>query len=190
MFALGTPEPVTRTLIPARGDLPAVTVDFNPQPSPISLRMARRAVAAIFRDGLPDAEERAADAFTAAIVRHNILAWSGIGNGPGQPVEPTHDREILDADGKVTGVERGTISAFLAEPRLLEAADREYVLPWAMADAEKNGFAPSPNGISAGATPARDTASSPAMPDASADAPPAPTSSEKPARTRAKRSGG
>ncbi|MET0373923.1 MAG: hypothetical protein ABW128_06655 [Rhizorhabdus sp.] len=189
MFALGNPDPVERELIPARGELPAVRVTFNAQPSPLSLRMARKAAAAVYREGRDNPDERAGDAFGAEIVRYNILAWSGIGTGPDQPVEPTHDREILDEKGDVTSIERGTISAFIAEARLMEAADREYVLPWALADAEKNGFAPSLNGISAGATAVPDTASLPAKPDVSADAAPAPTKSTRRGRTKARPSG-
>ncbi len=189
MFALGNPAPVERELIPARGDLPAVKVTFNAQPSPLSLRMARKAAAAVYREGRDNADERAGDAFSAEIIRHNIVSWSGIGSGPDQPVEPTHDREILDDKGNVTGIEHGTISAFLAEPRLNEAADREYVLPWALLDAEKNGYAPSSNGTSAGAMPVPDTATSPAMQNGAGDAAPAPTKRAKPARTKAKPSG-
>ncbi|SEM62874.1 hypothetical protein SAMN05192583_0890 [Sphingomonas gellani] len=195
-YALGSPVPVTKTLVDAAGDRPAVTVTFNAQPSPLSLRAARRAVATILRDGQPNVAERAGDAFTAEIIRHNILAWTGIVGADLAPIEPTHDRDLTDAEGKVTGVEPGSISAFLTEPRLVEAADREYVLPWSERDAEKNGFAPSLNGTSAGATPGQGTATSPAKRGRKGAAGtktqasrPARTKSTKPGRTRASVSG-
>jgi hypothetical protein len=146
--------------------------------------------------GQMDVQERAGDAFTAAIIRHNLLAWTGIGGDEGDSVlEPTPDREIRDLEGNVTGIELGTISRFLAEPRLVEAADREYVLPWTQVDAEKNGSSPSPAGTSAGATPEPDTATSSVTPAGSADAATKKTvrrvrtKSTKPRRTKAKPSG-
>ncbi len=195
MFALTKPAPAAHELIPAVGDRPAVKVTFPAQPTLLALRAGRRAVAEALRAGGPDANERAADAFTEALIRHSILSWEGIGDEAGEPVEPTPDVDILDEAGVRIGVEPGTISAFLAEPRLVEAADEKWVLPWTMLDAEKNGWSLSPNGISAGATPAVDTASSPVKPDVSDDAttttaaPAAPTTGTKPAPKRAKQSG-
>ncbi|MBW6524419.1 hypothetical protein KZ810_13000 [Sphingomonas sp. RHCKR47] len=192
MFALCNAKPVEHELIPAIGDNPPVKVTFPAQPSLLSLRAARRATVEALRGGGAEAEERAADAFTTTLIRHNIVSWSGIGDADGKPVEPTQDVEHRDVDGNVTSVEPGTISMFLAEPRLVEAADQLWVLPWAMADAEKNGLSLSPNGTSAGATQEADTASSSATPESSADAEttpadqPAPTSDTKRARKRAK----
>lgn len=158
VWSLGSAKPLEKELIPAIDDRPAVMVTFNPQPSPLSLRAARRAIRVQMLIGGQDAEERAADAFTREVIRHNIISWSGIGDENGQPVQPTMDREIHDLDGRVIDVELGTISAFLAEPRLVEAADREYVMPWALADAEKNGLSLSLAGTSARATQEPDTA--------------------------------
>lgn len=179
-YRLGSAAPVTVLLIAAAGDRPAVSATFNPQPSPLSLRAGRAAVAAVLRDGLPNGMERAGDAFTHELIRHNIRAWEGIGDESDAPIEPTHDREIRDVDGNLLGVELGTISAFLAEPRLVEAADREWLSPWVQRDAEKNGFAPSPSGTSEGATPEGDTASLSAKPDSTDGA-----ETTKPARRRA-----
>ena len=196
MFALKkSVAPVTVTLIEQIGDRPTVTVTFPPLPSLLSLRAARRAVLEQLRAGGPLADERAADAFTTTLIRHNILSWSGIGDEHDQPIEPTHDVEIRDVDGNVTGTEQGTISAFLAEPRFVERSDQEWVLPWAMADAEKNGLSLSPNGTSVGAMQEAGTASSSATPGGSADAamtqaiPPAPTSATKRRRKKAKQPG-
>lgn len=193
-YALTGSTPVEHELIPAIGNRPPVRVTFNAQPSLLSIRAGRRAALAVLRQGGPDVEERAGDAFTAAILRHNILSWSGIGKD-GEPVEPTPDAEILDADGKVIGATPGTISDFLAEPRLVEAADQKYVLPWSQADAEKNGWSPSPNGTSAGATQEGNTAGSPATQADSGDAgtitvaPPVPTKPRKRKPRPAKPSG-
>ncbi|WP_267395581.1 MULTISPECIES: hypothetical protein [unclassified Sphingomonas] len=195
-YQLGSPKPVTKELIPASGDRPAVTITLNAQPSPLSLRAARRAVLEEYQKGGIDAQERAGDAFSAAILRHNILSWSGIGDENDQPVEPTPDVEQRDDDGNVVAIEPGTISSFLAEPRLVERADEEYVIPWAKLDAEKNGLSLSPPGTSAGATQGDGTATSSVKPESTDDAgtttaaPPVNTKSTKPKRTKAKPSGG
>ncbi len=194
-YLLGSAAPIVVTLIAAAGDRPAVTATFNAQPSPLSLRAARRAAIAEMQKGEMDVLERAGDAFTAAIIRHNLIGWTGIGGDEGdQVIEPTPDREIRDVEGKVTGIELGTISRFLAEPRLVEAADREYVLPWTKVDAEKNGLSLSPAGTSAGATPEPGTATSSVTPAGSADATTktvrrARTKSTKRRQTKAKPSG-
>jgi hypothetical protein len=188
MFQLAAkPGPVWEELIPAIGDRPAVRVLFAPV-SAKALRHARKAVAEILRGDAPDKMDDAGDAFTAALIRAGILDWEGIGNEQDEPIKPTPDYEILDpASGEVVGIEPGTISAFLAEPRLVEAADRKYVLPWTRADAEKNGSAPSPSGTSA--TAGSDTASLPAKPESEGAAPDASTKPKRPRRTKAKPSG-
>lgn len=195
VWSLGSAKPVEKELIPAIDDRPPVKVTFNAQPSPLSLRAARRAIRIQMLIGGQDAEERAADAFTREVIRHNIISWSGIGGEDGEPVQPTMDRDTLDLDGKVVDVEMGTISAFLTEPRLVEAADREYVMPWALADAEKNGLSLSLAGTSARATQEPDTANRSARRAAKAGARTktagrrAPTKSTKPRATKAKLSG-
>ncbi len=189
MYQLASAEPTPIELMPAQGDRPAVTATFAPQPSPLSLRAARRAAAAEMRNGGPEAEERAGDAFSAAVIRHNLRAWTGIGGADGEPVEPTPDREIRNEADEVTGVEPGTISAFLADPRLFEAADEKYVLPWVLKDAEGNGLSASPSGTGEAGTQADDIASSSATPGGPDDAASAPTKSKKRGRTPARRSG-
>jgi hypothetical protein len=194
MYQLASkPGPEWKELIPAIGDRPAVRVLFAPV-GPKALRQARAAVGAVYRASggtSPDVIDDAGDAFSAALIRAGILDWEGIGDENDQPVKPTHDREVRDPEtGEVLEIQPGTITAFLAEPRLVEAADREYVLPWTHTDAEKNGFALSLNGISAGATEDSDTATSPAQQEPKVAAKPAPTSSTNRKRMRAKRSGG
>lgn len=181
MYALSKkPEPEWKTLIPANGDTPAVRVLFAPVGAK-ALRLARRAVAEVLRSGVADANEMAGDAFTEAMLRAGMLEWDGIGDDDRNPIQPTPDVDIFDGEGNVVGVTPGTVSAFLAEPRLVEAADREYVLPWARRDAEKNGYALSRSGTSAGATPEPGTASSPAKAAKTDDA-----GMKKPARPRAR----
>lgn len=181
MYALSKkPEPEWKTLIPENGDVPAVRVLFAPVGTR-ALRLARRAVAEVLRSGVSDANEAAGDAFTEAMLRAGMLEWDGIGDDDKNPLQPTPDVEIRDDEGEIVRIEPGTVSAFLAEPRLVEAADREYVLPWARRDAEKNGYAPSLSGTSAGATPAPDTASSPAKPAKTGGA-----VTKKPTRQRAR----
>jgi len=189
------PEPEWKTLIPAQDGRPAVRVLFAPVGAK-ALRLARRAVADVIRSGLADTNEVAGDAFTEAMVRAGMLEWEGIVDDDGNPLQPTPDIETFDDEGNVTGIEYGTVSAFLSEPRLVEASDREYVLPWARRDAEKNGYAPSLNGTSAGAMPEPNTASSAVTPEKTAVAatkrrarPSATTKSTRRKPTRAKKSG-
>jgi len=183
MYALAKPAPVTKELIPARGERPAVKVTFNPQPSPLSLRIARRAAAEVLRAGGANVDERAGDAFSGAVIRHNIIGWEGIGDENDQPIEPTPDVEHRNEDGAIVRIEPGTISAFLAEPRLFDAADREYVLPWAQLDAEKNGYAPGPSGTGLGEMPAPGTVETFAAPAPTAAAKPTAQRGRKGART-------
>lgn len=169
MFALSSrPGPAWATLIPARDDAPAVRVLFAPV-SAKALRRARSAVADVLRAAgnriTDDATDDAGDAFTAALIRHGIRDWEGIVDESGVAIEPTPDREVYAEDGALLRVEAGTITAFLQEPRLVEAADREYVLPWTRADAEKNGLSTSANGTSEVETQAPDIASSAATQD-------------------------
>lgn len=189
------PEPEWKTLIPAQDGRPAVRVLFAPVGAK-SLRLARRAVAEVIRSGVADTNEVAGDAFTEAMLRAGMLEWEGIVDDDGNPLQPTPDIETFDDEGNVTGVEYGTVSAFLSEPRLVEASDREYVLPWARRDAEKNGYAPSLSGTSAGAMPEPNIASSAVTPEKTAVAatkrrarPSATTKSTRRKPTRAKKSG-
>lgn len=197
LFALEKQEPRWIELLPARGKKPPVEVLFPPQPGAKALRKAREAAREVLRRGGSDAMMDAGEAFSMAMIRYSILDWRGIGDEREQPVAPTHDVEIVDPEtGAVIEVKPGTISAFLAEPRLYEAADRVFVVPWAQRDAEKNGLAPSPAGTSAGAMPGGDTANSPARRRKTAAAgtkkparQPAPTKKTPAKRTKVKPSG-
>ena len=188
MFALEKQEPRWEELIPARGDHPPVKVLFPPQPSEKALRKARDATRAVLGAGGSDAMMDAGDAFSREIIRWSILDWSGIGLDDDEPVAPTHDTEVDDGAGNVTIV-AGTITAFLAEPRLVEAADRAFVIPWTRRDAEKNGYALSSGGTSGRATQGEGTASLPARRPRRAGAKSARTSSKPRRPTKAKPSG-
>jgi len=91
------------------------------------------AVRALATDACND--ERAA-VFAGALARRAIVDWDGVG----------------DADGKVLEVSPEGIDALMALYPIFEAFNLLYSAPGLFLDAEKNGFAPLPNGPSAGAT--------------------------------------
>ena len=74
--------------------------------------------------------------FAAALARHAIVDWEGVG----------------DADGSVIAVSPEGIDALLSLWPIFEAFNLHYVSRGMLLDAEKNGFAPSPTGTSVGAT--------------------------------------
>ena len=74
--------------------------------------------------------------FAAALARRAVIAWEGVG----------------DSDGAVIAVTPEGIDALLSLWPIFEAFNLLYVSRGMLLDAEKNGFAPSPTGTSAGAT--------------------------------------
>ncbi|MTW18353.1 hypothetical protein GJ689_19305 [Rhodoplanes serenus] len=92
------------------------------------------------RESLPEdgsiAGHAAAVALVKAIARIGIRDWEGVGDTDGIPVPPTPER----------------IDALLDLPPLYDAFERDHVGPALLLADEKNAFAPSPNGTSAGAT--------------------------------------
>ena len=74
--------------------------------------------------------------FAAALARRAIIDWEGVG----------------DADGNVLEITPEGIDALLSLWPIFEAFNLLYVSRGMLLDAEKNGFAPSPTGTSAGAT--------------------------------------
>ena len=92
----------------------------------------------------PAVQDLAADAnndtraavFAAALARRAVLAWDGVG----------------DANGAVIAVTPEGIDALLSLWPIFEAFNVHYVSRGMLLDTEKNGFAPSPTGTSAGAT--------------------------------------
>ena len=85
-------------------------------------------------DGTSD-EERAL-IFAKALVRRAVLAWDGVG----------------DADGKVIAPSPEAIDALLDIWPIFEAFQLIYVSKGLLLEQEKNVSAPSPTGVSAGAT--------------------------------------
>lgn len=82
------------------------------------------------------ATEEAALAMAKALARRAILAWEGIGDADGTPIEPSPE----------------AIDALLDIWPAFEAFQTQYVAKALLLDAEKNGSAPLPTGPSVGAT--------------------------------------
>lgn len=80
-------------------------------------------------------EERAV-AFAKALARRAVLAWDGIGDADGKPIDPSAD----------------AIDALLDIWPIFETFQLTYVSKGLLLEQEKNASAPSPNGPSAGAT--------------------------------------
>jgi len=134
----------------ATDGLPAVRVRFVPI-GRIALRNARRAAAASIGNQLPedddatlpqDLVEQAGDVLSESLLMSGIDAWEGVGDADGNPVDVTPD----------------LLRIFLADPLRFERLDEAYVRPFVLKELEKNVLSPSPNGISAGETPAPATA--------------------------------
>lgn len=70
------------------------------------------------------------------VARRVIMDWSGIGDLDGAPIPPSP----------------GAISALLDRNDAWEAFNEQVFAPWYLLSAEKNGFAPSPDGTGARAT--------------------------------------
>ena len=105
-------------------------------PLTTALMVSARADPAI--EALPDgaSQEDLALAMAKSVARRAVLDWEGVGDNAGNslPVSP---------DG---------IDALLEVWPVFEAFQTQYVARGLILDAEKNGFAPSPTGPSAGAT--------------------------------------
>jgi len=78
------------------------------------------------------ADEDRALVFAKAIARRALLAWEGVGDADGEPVEPTFEG----------------IDALLDIYPVFEAFQLKYVNKGLLLDAEKNGSEPSPSGTS------------------------------------------
>lgn len=114
--------------------IPGVRVRLRPLTT--ALMVAARGDPAIA--DLPEgvATEEAALAMAKALARRAILAWEGIGDADGNPLEPSPE----------------AIDALLDIWPAFEAFQTHYVAKALLLDAEKNGSAPLPTGPSAGAT--------------------------------------
>ena len=105
-------------------------------PLTTALMVSARADMAI--ESLPEAAttEELALAMAKAVARRAILDWEGVG----------------DEDGNVVAVTPEGIDALLEIWPVFEAFQTGYVAKGLILDAEKNAFAPSPSGPSAGAS--------------------------------------
>lgn len=105
-------------------------------PLTTALMVSARADPAI--EALPDTatQEELALAMAKAVARHAVLDWEGVGDDAGDAV-------LVTPEG---------INALLEIWPVFEAFQTQYVAKGLILDAEKNVSAPSPTGLSAGAT--------------------------------------
>mgnify|MGYP006057965991 CR=1 FL=1 len=113
---------------------PGVRVQLRPLTT--ALMVATRSDPAV--EGVPEdaSDEERAVAFAKALARRAVLAWDGIGDADGKPIDPSPE----------------AIDALLDVWPVFEAFQTQYVAKGLILDAEKNVSAPLPNGPSAGAT--------------------------------------
>ncbi|MDI3470372.1 MAG: hypothetical protein OJF62_002435 [Pseudolabrys sp.] len=104
-----------------RDIVPGVRVQFRPI-NVAAILLARTAAADVLRAGGEDAMVKAGVAFTSSLAHSGIVAWEGVGDADGNPVEPTKE----------------TIDAALELWPVFDAIDRLYVGPALIQDAEKN----------------------------------------------------
>ena len=111
-------------------------VRLSVAPLTTALMVASRSDAVV--EALPDnaSNEERALVFAKALARRAVLAWDGIGDADGNPIEPSPE----------------AIDALLEVWPIFEAFQAIYVSKGLLLDAEKNVSAPSPTGTSAGAT--------------------------------------
>ncbi len=102
--------------------LPGVRVQVRPV-SVTAMLLARAAAGEALKNGgeRDDATIKAGEAFTRSLARSGIVAWEGIGDAEGVPVEPSPER----------------IEQLLEHWPAFDAIDRFYVAPALTQDAEK-----------------------------------------------------
>lgn len=113
---------------------PGVRVQLRPLTT--ALMVATRSDPAV--ESVPEdaSDEERAVAFAKALARLAVLAWEGIGDADGNPMDPSPD----------------SIDALMDIWPIFEAFQLTYVSKGLLLDQEKNVSALSPNGPSAGAT--------------------------------------
>ena len=104
--------------------LPGVRLQVRPV-SVASMLLARAAAGDALREAgeRDDGTVRAGEAFTRAFARSVIVAWDGVGDAEGEPVEPSPER----------------VDLLLDHWPAFDAFDRLYVGPALAQDVEKNG---------------------------------------------------
>ena len=105
-------------------------------PLTTALMVATRSDPAVQSLDADSSNDTRAAVFAAALARRAIVDWDGVG----------------DADGAIITVTPDGIDVLLSLWPIFEAFNLLYVSRGMLLDAEKNGFAPSPTGTSAGAT--------------------------------------
>ncbi len=123
-----TPEPRWHDLAPG------VRVQLRPLTT--ALMVAARSDAVV--ETLPEtaSDEERALVFARALARRAVLAWEGVGDAEGNPIEPSPE----------------AIDALLDIWPIFEAFQLSYVSKGLLLEQEKNASAPSPTGSTAGAT--------------------------------------
>ena len=113
---------------------PGVRVQLRPLTT--ALMVATRSDPAV--EAVPEeaSDEERAVAFAKALARRAVLAWEGIGDADGNPIDPSPE----------------AIDALLDVWPIFEAFQLTYVSKGLLLEQEKNAFALSPNGPSAGAS--------------------------------------
>ena len=106
------------------------------RPLTTALMVATRSDPAV--EAVPNeaSDEERAVAFAKALARRAVLAWEGIGDADGKPIDPSPE----------------AIDALLDVWPIFEAFQLTYVSKGLLLEQEKNASAPLPSGSSAGAT--------------------------------------
>jgi len=106
------------------------------RPLTTALMVATRSDPAV--EAVPEeaSDEERAVAFAKALARRAVLAWEGIGDADGNPIDPSPD----------------AIDALLDIWPIFEAFQLAYVSKGLLLEQEKNASAPLPSGPSAGAS--------------------------------------
>jgi hypothetical protein len=114
--------------------IPGVRVKLRPLTTALMVAALNDPAVADLPEGT--AKERAALAMAKVLARRAILAWEGIGDADGNPIDPSPK----------------AIDALLDLWPAFEAFQTRYVAKALVLDAEKNASAPLPSGTSVGAT--------------------------------------
>lgn len=163
-------EPVRVTIVEATAAEPAAVIVL----APIDAKMRRRALRAAQRFlkamDVPEADGiegelllDVSDEVSRELMRLGVTALEGIvDDATGEPFELTPDLMTRLRTSDQADRPTGTIDDLLADERVFERLEAEYVMPDARRRLEKNGLSGSPNGTSTEAMPGSDTANSPA----------------------------
>lgn len=139
--------------------------------APITPKMRRRALRSVRQilttenvDSTSAADENLlgdiGEAVSRQLIRMGAKDWAGIGDENDEPLPLTPDQATRIRTANDDDRPTGTIDLLLADEDIFNALDEGYVRPDAVRRMEKNGLSGSPNGTSAGATPAKTTADS------------------------------